>query len=211
MDPSLHYLHETNAIRHRMEEVRCELDQDVQGIVERARDLRDWRSYVRSYPWVCVGAAVAVGYLLVPRRPAAMQPNAETLAELVEAEPFAKTPRRDTARQGARPAVEECGQSGDAGSVSVCRATSRQTFWATGRQFTTGRSTMKNRIPAYPSDSRRTHQPSESAFQELRDLAHKQFADRMRQAETYVRKHPVSGLGAALCIGIIVGWVIKRK
>ncbi len=92
MDPSLHYLHETNAIRHRMEEVRCELDQDVQGIVERARDMRDWRSYVRICPWACVGAALAVGYWIVPRRHVAMQPNAETIAEVVEQSRFAKTP-----------------------------------------------------------------------------------------------------------------------
>ena len=88
----MHHSHETNAIRQRMEEVRCELDQDVQGIVEGARDMRDWRSYVRSYPWVCVGAAVAAGYLLAPRRPAAMQPSAEAIAELVKQSRLAETP-----------------------------------------------------------------------------------------------------------------------
>ena len=88
----MHHSHETNAIRQRMEEVRCDLDQDVQGIVEGARDMRDWRSYVRSYPWLCVGAAVAVGYLLVPRRPAAMQPSAEAIAELVKQSRLAETP-----------------------------------------------------------------------------------------------------------------------
>lgn len=70
---------------------------------------------------------------------------------------------------------------------------------------------MKNRIPDYPLRSRRTDQPSEPTFQELRDLAGKQFADRLRQAETYVQTHPASGLGAAFCIGIFLGWVIKRK
>jgi ElaB/YqjD/DUF883 family membrane-anchored ribosome-binding protein len=70
---------------------------------------------------------------------------------------------------------------------------------------------MKNRIPDYLSDLRRTDQPSERTFQELRDLARDQFANRMRQAETYVRVHPVSGLGAAFCIGVFLGWVIKRK
>src|SRR4030095_2033115 len=59
----------TTAIRQRMEEIRCDLDEDVQEIVEGARDMGDWRSYVRSYPCACVGAAVVAGYLIIPRRP----------------------------------------------------------------------------------------------------------------------------------------------
>ena len=73
---------ETEEIRQRMEELRCDLDEDVQEIVEGARDMRDWRTYVRSYPWICLGAALAVGYLIVPRRPFGMQPDTKTLAEL---------------------------------------------------------------------------------------------------------------------------------
>ncbi len=88
----MNHSHEANAIRQRMEEVRCDLDRDVQGIIEGARDMRDWRTYVRNYPWVCMGAAVAVGYLLVPRRPAAMQPSAEAIAELVKQSRLAETP-----------------------------------------------------------------------------------------------------------------------
>jgi len=72
----LHDSPATTAIRQRMEEVRCDLDEDVQEIVEGARDMGDWRSYVRSYPWVCLGAAAVAGYLIVPRRPW------ETLARL---------------------------------------------------------------------------------------------------------------------------------
>ena len=87
-----HTSHDTKAIRQRMEEMRCDLDEDVQGIVEGARDMRDWRSYVKTYPWVCVGAAMAVGYLLVPRRPASMQPDVEALAELVKQNCLAATP-----------------------------------------------------------------------------------------------------------------------
>ena len=73
---------ETNAIRQRMEEVRCDLDEDVQEIVEGARGMGEWRTYVRTYPWVSLGAALAVGYLIVPRRPLSMQPDAQMLAEL---------------------------------------------------------------------------------------------------------------------------------
>lgn len=75
---------ETNAIRRRMEDVRCDLDEDVQVIVEGARGMADWRSYVKSYPWVCLGAALAVGYVIVPRRPKEMQPDAAMLAELAK-------------------------------------------------------------------------------------------------------------------------------
>jgi hypothetical protein len=68
---------ETEAIRQRMEEVRCDLDEDVQEIVEGARDMGKWRSYVKAYPWVFMGAAFAVGYLIVPRRLLGTQPNAK--------------------------------------------------------------------------------------------------------------------------------------
>jgi ElaB/YqjD/DUF883 family membrane-anchored ribosome-binding protein len=70
---------------------------------------------------------------------------------------------------------------------------------------------MKNRIPDHLPASSRTDQRSEPTFQELRDLARKQFAGLTRQSETYVREHPLSGLGAAFCIGIFLGWIIKRK
>lgn len=80
----MHESPETNAIRHRMEEVRCELAEDVQAIVEGARDMGEWRSYVKSYPWVCAGVALALGYWTVPRRAAGTQPDAQTLAELTK-------------------------------------------------------------------------------------------------------------------------------
>jgi hypothetical protein len=67
----------TQAILQRMEEVRCDVDEDVQEIVEGARDMGKWRYYVRTYPWICLGAALAVGYLIVPRRAFAMQPDAQ--------------------------------------------------------------------------------------------------------------------------------------
>ena len=70
---------------------------------------------------------------------------------------------------------------------------------------------MMNRIPDYLPTSSRIGQPSQSAFQELRDLAQKQIAGRMRQVQTYVQEHAVTGIGAAFCIGIFLGWVIKRR
>jgi len=80
MDQDLHNSPESTAIRQRMEEVRCDLDEDVQEIVEGARDMGDWRSYVKSHPWAFLGAALAVGYLIVPGRTLGVQPAAAALA-----------------------------------------------------------------------------------------------------------------------------------
>jgi hypothetical protein len=93
---------ERSAIRQRMEEVRSDLDQDVQEIVEGARDLRDWRTYVRSYPWACVSAALAVGYLIVPRRSRLSQPTAEMLAELAKQSRLAAMADLPTKSNGGR-------------------------------------------------------------------------------------------------------------
>jgi hypothetical protein len=59
---------EIDEIRWRMAQIRLELHQDVEGVVEGAEAATDWRGYVRSYPWASVGLALAVGFLIVPRR-----------------------------------------------------------------------------------------------------------------------------------------------
>jgi ElaB/YqjD/DUF883 family membrane-anchored ribosome-binding protein len=70
---------------------------------------------------------------------------------------------------------------------------------------------MKNRVPDYLPAARQAGQGSQPTFQELRDLVQKQIADQMHQVKTYVQAHPVAGVGAAFCIGIYLGWVIKRR
>jgi hypothetical protein len=83
---------ETDAILQRMEEVRCDVDEDVQEIVEGARDMGKWRYYVRTYPWICLGAALAVGYLIVPRRAFALQSDAQEPDALAKPSHFLVTP-----------------------------------------------------------------------------------------------------------------------
>ena len=55
-------------IQRRMAQIRHDMHQDVQGAVKGARTLADWKSLVRSYPWVSVSIAAAVGYWVVPKR-----------------------------------------------------------------------------------------------------------------------------------------------
>jgi hypothetical protein len=72
-------------IQAQMRQVRCELGEDVAGFVEGARDLTDWKRYVRMYPWACVGVAAAAGFLMVPQRAQVVRPDPGQMAELAKA------------------------------------------------------------------------------------------------------------------------------
>lgn len=61
-------LSEVDEIRRHMAQIRHELHEDVQGVVKGAEAATDWRRYVKNYPWVAVGVAFGVGYLIIPRR-----------------------------------------------------------------------------------------------------------------------------------------------
>jgi hypothetical protein len=88
----------THAILQRMEEVRCDVDEDVQEIVEGARDMGKWRHYVRSYPWLCLGAALAAGYLLVPRRAIGLQPTSPKPDDIANSSHLRDTPASTLSR-----------------------------------------------------------------------------------------------------------------
>src|SRR5688500_1134350 len=92
-DPSLAV--KAEAIRTQMRQVRRELGEDVEGLVDNAQVLTDWRYYVRTYPWLCVGAAAAVGFLIVPSRPQVVRPDPALMAELARARKVVVTPNAD--------------------------------------------------------------------------------------------------------------------
>lgn len=75
---------QAETIQQQMRQVRRELREGVEDIVENARVMTDWTHYVRTYPWVAVGAAAAVGYLLVPSRQPVIQPDVSSLLELAK-------------------------------------------------------------------------------------------------------------------------------
>ena len=68
--------------RARMQQIRGDIDRDLEEMVESARSMVDWRHYVKTYPWVCLGTAVALGFLLVPKRSTALRPDLATLTKL---------------------------------------------------------------------------------------------------------------------------------
>ncbi len=73
---------EADQIQKQMRELRADLREDVQDVVVSAHKMADIANYVRAYPWLCVGAALAAGYLIVPQRAVVLRPDAEALVEL---------------------------------------------------------------------------------------------------------------------------------
>ena len=73
---------EADSLQRCMREVRAELREDVQEFVVNAREMTDWTTYVRAYPWLCLGAAAAAGFLVIPQRAQIIKPDAEGLIEL---------------------------------------------------------------------------------------------------------------------------------
>ena len=70
-------------IQRQMREVRVELRDEMQEIVDNARVLSDWQYYVRQYPWLCMGAAAALGYLIVPQRVQVIKPDSKAIADMI--------------------------------------------------------------------------------------------------------------------------------
>jgi len=75
---------QADEIQREMRQIRVELRDNVEEIVSSAREMVDWQSYVKAYPWLCVGAAAFVGYLLVPSRTTVIRPDPEALRELTK-------------------------------------------------------------------------------------------------------------------------------
>ncbi len=67
--------------RARMQQIRGDIDQGLEEMVESARIMADWRHYVKAYPWVCLGTAVALGFLIVPKRCTTLRPDVATLTQ----------------------------------------------------------------------------------------------------------------------------------
>jgi hypothetical protein len=75
---------DADQIQKQMRDLRADLREDVREVVVSAHELADIGNYVRAYPWLCVGAALAAGYLIVPQRAVVLRPDAEALVELAK-------------------------------------------------------------------------------------------------------------------------------
>lgn len=103
-------------IQRQMRDVRAELRDDVNELVHSAHEMSDWTRYVRAYPWVCVGAAAAVGYFVVPTRSIVIRPDSESLFKLAQQHNLVMKP------EGDRPAKKKGGLVAQLISVAAAAA-----------------------------------------------------------------------------------------
>ncbi|QDU49230.1 hypothetical protein Pan110_15490 [Gimesia panareensis] len=94
-------------ICHSMERLREELDEDVHQIKRRASSLTDWQYYIRNYPWLSIGGAALIGYLLVPRKLEIQSPDVETLEKLARKNRLVvkNQPRQQSSKSGLQSAA----------------------------------------------------------------------------------------------------------
>jgi len=55
-------------IRKQMAAIRHDMHFDVSNVVSDVEEAMNWRSVLRGHPYLTVGAALAVGYFIVPKR-----------------------------------------------------------------------------------------------------------------------------------------------
>jgi len=55
-------------LRRQMALIRREMHTNVSNVVSDVEEAMDWRSVIRNHPYIALGAGLAVGYLVVPRR-----------------------------------------------------------------------------------------------------------------------------------------------
>lgn len=86
------------SIRRRMAEIRRDLNDTAGQISNQVRQLRDWRYYVRSHPWLFAAAAAAAGYLIVAERPRVVSIDPEALGALAGSRQLAVQVKPSSAR-----------------------------------------------------------------------------------------------------------------
>jgi len=84
-----------------MRSVRSDLGEDMEKFVENARVMTDWHYYIRRAPWLSLGTAAALGYLLIPSKPRYVRPDLSQLAELAKHHDLVVTDRGEKKQEQA--------------------------------------------------------------------------------------------------------------
>lgn len=70
---------------------------------------------------------------------------------------------------------------------------------------------MKNRLLDYLPTATRKRGGSKLDFEALRDQAQSQFNKQMLHVQTSIQEYPLAAITAAVCVGVFLGWMVKRR
>lgn len=73
-------------IRRQMAQLRCQLREDFDGTAATAKELTDWKYYVKQAPWAAFGAAAVAAFIIVPRHSQVKTVDAESAKTSVNRE-----------------------------------------------------------------------------------------------------------------------------
>ncbi len=73
-----------STLQGQMQQIRGNLSEHADEAIKNARREFDWRYYVANHPWTLLGVAMAVGFVLVPRRACCRAANSEAVTEAVD-------------------------------------------------------------------------------------------------------------------------------
>jgi hypothetical protein len=71
--------------------------------------------------------------------------------------------------------------------------------------------TMNSRISAYRLSSRLRGESSPAALLASSKPIPRQIADQLVQLDSCIHEHALTGLAVAFSIGVLLGWMIKRR
>lgn len=70
---------------------------------------------------------------------------------------------------------------------------------------------MKNRIQADHENQNHAESKTVSGGEEPHEGLGGDIVEARRSLEGYVRGNPLASLGAALCLGVFIGWIMKSR
>ena len=75
-------------IRRQMQSIRRDLADDMDHIAESTREMTEWQSYVKRYPWIALGVAASVGFAVVPKPVEVVRADPAELLKLAKRNKF---------------------------------------------------------------------------------------------------------------------------
>ena len=197
-----------DGVRARMQGIRCDIDQGLEDVSASARSMVDWKHYVKTYPWVCLGTAAALGFLIVPKRAPAIHAGLATPAEL------AKSGQRVI---NSAPAAARMGRFARRVPSSAWPFAREPPTWAGAPEDYWEQLALRGQfiMIQIPRPELSNNGPGRSWFGlengEVVGMARKGASQIVREIERFVARRPAICLGAALSVGIALGWWVKRR